>query len=63
MLLLPGVITTGVINGTCTTAGLLPRVYYPVFITPCLLLVLLLVVLLQLPPHSTPPLGYVLLVY
>ena len=57
MLLLPGVITTGVINGTCTTAGLLP-----VFITPCLLLVLLLVVLLQ-PPHSTPPLGYVLLVY
>ena len=40
------------------TGHVRPRVYYPVFITG----VLLLVVLLQ-PPHSTPPLGYVLLVY
>ena len=62
MLLLPGVITTGVINGTCTTAGLLPRVYYPrvyypVFITG------VITGGTTAAPTQHPPLGYVLLVY
>ena len=54
-MLLPGDILPCVYYYCVFTTG----VYYPVFITG----VLLLVVLLQLPPHSTPPLGYVLLVY